>query len=194
MGFLSKIGGTLNDLLGTSDANKTAYSQNVALWNMQNQYNTPAAQIARMKEAGIDVNPMTYAVGNGNMSSVASTPSPASMSGSGVNPIGMAMSVMSGIKDLEFKDKEIDRKAKEVQLLQKDIENYEHNHSSPYKDLADVVKYVFGLGASDNGTSFFGKGTSRNQPRPIDSSKPAIGRNKKSGTGSQIKWFPWQWD
>ena len=76
---------------------------------MQNEYNTPAAQIARMREAGIDVNPMTYAVGNGSMATTAGSISPGTYASSGVNPISTAMSMMSGIKELTAKDAQIDQ-------------------------------------------------------------------------------------
>lgn len=107
MSFLSSIGnfigGLLNNVTGVTDIANRSYQDQVKLWNMQNQYNTPAAQLARMKEAGIDVNPMTYAVGNGNMSTTAGSISSPSYSGSGVNPIAQAMAVMNGIADVRNK-------------------------------------------------------------------------------------------
>lgn len=121
----NRIGRLFNNLSGSSDAaaNTYAYSQmgadadmarSVYLWNMQNEYNSPKAQIARMKEAGIDVNPMTYALGSGGMSNTASSISApstggASMSPSGINPISALFSVVSGIADLAIK-KETARK------------------------------------------------------------------------------------
>lgn len=126
MGFslgkiVSPIGSLLNGITGVTDTADESYkvskklmsmenSNNVALWSMQNAYNTPAAQIARMKDAGIDVNPMTYAVGNGNMSTTASSISTAgahmpSYSPAG-NPISTLMGVLNGVKDLEIKDEQ----------------------------------------------------------------------------------------
>lgn len=103
MGLFSKVGKILNDITGVTETADRSYQDQVNLWNMQNQYNTPAAQIARMKEAGIDVNPMTYAVGNGNMSTTASSISSPSYSGSGVNPIAQVMAVMNGMADVRNK-------------------------------------------------------------------------------------------
>lgn len=47
------------------------YEQNVALWNMQNAYNLPSAQIQRLKDAGI--NPQFF---NGDSGNAGSSPSP----------------------------------------------------------------------------------------------------------------------
>lgn len=53
----------------TNEANKAmqeyGYQQDREMWNLQNQYNSPAAQMARLKEAGI--NPMApFASGGGS--------------------------------------------------------------------------------------------------------------------------------
>lgn len=172
MGFFSKalgkVGGLLNDMTGVTDSADRAYSQNVALWNMQNQYNTPAAQIARMREAGIDVNPMTYAVGNGNMSTVASSPSPASVGVSGVNPISAVMSVVSGIQDLKRRDLE-------NQLLEKDIEHYVPNHSSPWKEFVRILDPKVWKEVFSN------KKTLENAKKNLDSMPPMFDNKKYTG-------------
>lgn len=43
---------------GNMELAKYAYSQNLAQWERENQYNTPAAQIARMRDAGLNPNLM----------------------------------------------------------------------------------------------------------------------------------------
>ena len=108
----NRIGEAFNNLTGASAAADASFQYNeqaqtnamirdIQLWNMQNQYNSPAAAIARMARAGININPMTYAVGHGNMSSVASSVSSgaggANMSGSGLNPLSTIMGLMQGI-------------------------------------------------------------------------------------------------
>lgn len=124
-GFENMIGGSFNNLLGTSDAAAQSYrysqlgadadmQRSLYLWNLQNEYNSPKAQIARMAEAGIDVNPMTYAVGNGSMSTTASNISApstggASMASSGVNPITALFGVLQGIQSYKASVAEIDK-------------------------------------------------------------------------------------
>lgn len=112
------VGQWMNNITGSSDMYNREYEGNVALWNMQNEYNTPAAQIARMKAAGINVNPLTYAVGNGNMSTSAGSISTPSVGASGINPIASLVSVMSGIQGV---------RAQRLQneLVKKDLEFYD---------------------------------------------------------------------
>lgn len=100
MGLFSFVGNLINDVTGASSSAKNTYQNNVDLWNMQNAYNTPSAQIARMKDAGIDVNPMTYAVGNGSMDTTASSVSPGNYSSAG-NPVSMLMSVIQGLQGVK---------------------------------------------------------------------------------------------
>lgn len=115
MGFFSKVGGILNDFTGiTSQQNQTYKQQvqamnaqnayNTAMWNAQNEYNSPVAQLARMREAGIDINPTSYALGTGNLSNTATfVGSENGFSGSGSpagNPITMALGVANGISEI----------------------------------------------------------------------------------------------
>lgn len=147
MGFsLSKIfkpiGQILNGITGVTDTADESYkvskklmgmenANNIALWNMQNEYNTPAAQMARMKEAGIDVNPMVYAVGNGNMSSTASSVSTASPHmpnySSAGNPVSALFSVLNGLEDYE--NKKLNNR-----ILRKDVKVYEETGLRPSSD------------------------------------------------------------
>lgn len=161
---LSGIGGWLNDITGVSDTAKQSMkasqalmaeenANNIALWNMQNEYNTPAAQIARMKDAGIDVNPMIYAVGNGNMSTTASSVSTASphmpnYSTAG-NPITTLVSVLNGLSDVETKNLN-------NRILRKDVQVYEDTGIRPSSDgwsqLARFLESHFpGFGTSTIG-------------------------------------------
>ena len=109
--MLETVGGWFNDLSGASDA----YENSMKSWNLQNEYNSPAAQIERFKSAGIDVNPLVYAVGNGSMSSGNATGAP-SKSGSGVNPLTTVMEMMSGISNMKTQAKQ--REAVDVQNKQ----------------------------------------------------------------------------
>lgn len=145
------VGGTVNAATGVSHTAKQSYNQslalmdkenanNIKLWNMQNEYNTPSAQIARMKEAGVDVNPMTYAVGNGNMSSTASSISSAnphmpSYSGAG-NPISALMNVLNGVE--EYKSRKLNNR-----ILANDVKTYEDTGIRPSSDGLSQLARVF---------------------------------------------------
>lgn len=152
------VGNLLNEVTGAnasmdkSLANNMAvlqreFENNVNLWNMENEYNTPSAQMARMKQAGIDINPMTYAVGNGNMSTTAghiSAPSASAGGGSASgNPISMLFSVLSGIKGLE--SAELDN-----QIKKKAVANYENEHMPAYLQVANFISTLLGNGTSKN--------------------------------------------
>lgn len=64
--------------------NDKAYAQNVALWNLQNQYNDPSAQMQRLAKAGLNPN-LVYGGGNvtGNTTSNYPTYEPVKYSGVG---------------------------------------------------------------------------------------------------------------
>ena len=108
-GGTSLIGGIAN-AFGQSSANKTniklqreAQAWQESMWNKQNEYNTPAAQIQRMREAGL--NPaLMYSQGNvGNAESVKAVPpaqvQPITGLGNGISSAGDA--IADGIMKLE---------------------------------------------------------------------------------------------
>lgn len=82
-GGISQLGSGLFGYLGQKQANKTniqlakdAREHDVNMWNMQNAYNTPAMQMQRLTEAGLNPHLM-YAQGNtGNASSPQKAPIP----------------------------------------------------------------------------------------------------------------------
>lgn len=56
---------------GNIKRQREAFRQNLAMWNLQNEYNTPKAQMARYREAGLNPNLM-YGQGNpGNATQMA---------------------------------------------------------------------------------------------------------------------------
>lgn len=132
MSFLSKgfssVGRVLNDITGVSDSTaqqrKMAQEQNAYntyMWNLANQYNTPAAQLARMKEAGIDINPTSYALGTGNLSNTAGTVTASSgfVGSPAGNPISMAMGVAQGITGIkEAKQRIENMKEQNINLME----------------------------------------------------------------------------
>lgn len=90
-GIQNTIGKGLNRLLGTNDAMKQQNQMQWDMWNAQNAYNTPAAQMQRLKDAGL--NPMlVYNSGSHSFSA-------GSMSASGASGAGgsFASSLVSAL-------------------------------------------------------------------------------------------------
>lgn len=86
------VGGFYNDLMGfTSQARDQAFQE--YMQEKQWDYDRPSAQMARMADAGINLNLAAQGVADGNQS--ASAPSAAGASPVG-NPLGIADSVTSG--------------------------------------------------------------------------------------------------
>lgn len=181
------VGSLLNDFTGSSDAAKQTYKysqqaadadmvRSIQLWNLQNQYNTPAAQIARMQAAGIDVNPMTYALGSGGMSSVAgsiSAPSTggATVSPNGINPFQAAMSVIAGIQELQYRHEQV----RDLKMANDEHEIYGTSTASPwYKRGMSYVSEVLNQLFSSDGN---GSGGKSNVPRTKNKNLPAFGQN-----------------
>lgn len=123
---LSSVGSVLNDITGVSssyeDQRKAMREQNAyntQMWNLQNEYNTPASQLARMREAGIDINPTSYALGTGNLSNTAALVGSASgFQGSPAgNPISALMGVASGIQGIKESKARTDNMEKQNENL-----------------------------------------------------------------------------
>ncbi len=53
---VSNLGGSLIQNAGNKKAQRRANRYNVGFWNMQNDYNHPSAQMARLREAGLNPN------------------------------------------------------------------------------------------------------------------------------------------
>lgn len=113
--FYGGIGSALNKITGLESMTDKTYKQqmnamnaqnayNTKMWNLQNEYNSPSAQLARMAEAGIEINPTSYALGTGNLSNTAALVGSASgFSGSGSpagNPISMLMGMAQGVQGI----------------------------------------------------------------------------------------------
>lgn len=65
------LGGIVSGLFNRG-AQKRAFDQNVQMWNMQNEYNSPSAQMARLRDAGLNPR-LVYGQGSGNTAGNAST-------------------------------------------------------------------------------------------------------------------------
>ena len=91
MAFLGGVGSLVNNILGTTQAMKDQNKAQWDMWNAQNAYNTPAAQMKRLKEAGL--NPMLV-YGSGSHSFTAGSMSASGASGAGGS---LASSLVSGL-------------------------------------------------------------------------------------------------
>lgn len=149
---LDIVGSGLNSVTGVNSQMEKQYEQqidamekqnayNLYMWNLQNDYNTPAAQLARMREAGVDVNPLSYALGTGNLSNTAGSVSSASgFSGSGSpagNPITSLMGVAQGVQglknakaDYQLKQETQARTALETDIMRHNLK-YGQDHNLP---------------------------------------------------------------
>src|SRR5882672_8403832 len=84
VGTLAQVGGAIyngiqnrKNVQDTIAANKQqseyAYSQDLAMWNRQNDYNSPANQMSRFKAAGLNPN-MIYGSGSGGSGNASQMP------------------------------------------------------------------------------------------------------------------------
>lgn len=72
----SNIGGTILHNKAQQKLYDKQYQDNISFWNMQNEYNTPAAQMQRFKDAGLNPK-LIYGQGNsGNAGSIKSPDKP----------------------------------------------------------------------------------------------------------------------
>lgn len=128
MGLINgATGGLLNTALGSISANRQnkenrhlldyQYSKNLEQWNRENEYNSPKAQMARLKEAGL--NPyLVYGHGTA-VSSAASSPQfgSASMEGYKGNPADPAVALAGA----QLADISASARYKESQTRQSDV-------------------------------------------------------------------------
>ena len=111
-------GSALAGYLGVRNTNRTNYQiaqdankRDLKLWQLQNEYNKPLAQMERFKEAGLNPN-LIYTQGNaGNASSINSTHTPimANEVAGGLGGLNTALDVLSMYNDYQVKQAQIDQ-------------------------------------------------------------------------------------
>lgn len=92
-------------------------TDSLADWNMQNFYNSPAQQMARLKSAGLNPN-LVY--GNGAVATSPSMPRSSSASTPGTAPSRVDSPNFMGVYDLQMKKADMDVKQEAVLNMQKD--------------------------------------------------------------------------
>ncbi len=95
----------LSDVLGifsSNAANKRNFNNTVKLWNMQNEYNKPINQMARLKEAGLNPNLMyNNAAAGGSASSMAAPQVQYN------SPLSKALESISAVSQLQMQREQI---------------------------------------------------------------------------------------
>lgn len=109
---------------------------NREMWNLQTQYNTPANQMQRFKEAGLNTSLMY-----GQPQNVASSPTPADTTGKAVAPQIQMDSVISNAMQQYQQNKLIDsQKSKlDAEKIGQDIENAKNSIGLSYEDRKQIL-------------------------------------------------------
>jgi len=95
---------------------------NIEFWNMQNEYNSPQAQMARFQEAGLNPN-LIYGQGNAGNASPISTPDvqPVNLRNPEYgNAIPNALSALTAMYDLDIKQAQVDNMRVQNTVLEQD--------------------------------------------------------------------------
>lgn len=121
--FASNVTSSLIEGAQARKAAKTAYHRQVALMDMQNAYNTPAAQMERLKEAGL--NPMLV-FGHGSVAGSTSAAPPA-VAKAAPTKFDMRMNAAAAIK-----------MSQDLQLGQAQIEQVEANTLSAIQSILNM--------------------------------------------------------
>ena len=74
LGLIGSLGSSLISNRGAKRRQQLADQQNIKFWNMQNAYNTPKEQMARLQDAGL--NPNLIYGSNANTGTAGSVPMP----------------------------------------------------------------------------------------------------------------------
>lgn len=123
----SALMGGLSSMFGQRSANQTniklareARQWDLKMWNMQNEYNSPEAQMERLKAGGLNPN-LVYGSGNvSGMSSAQPKSSPVPQVDSvmkGFDPLQMTTSVLSAYNDNRIKSAQVDNIQANTELI-----------------------------------------------------------------------------
>ena len=139
----------LGGVFGRSSAKKQFQYQK-ELINMQNEYNSPANQMKRLKEAGLNPN-LVYSSGNvvGNQSSTGSAPSVPSVDLTGGISAGLAayQQVENHDLDMQLKEQAILKSRAEATLMETQAE-MERSRLSLDKSINEARSRMVGLQAN----------------------------------------------
>lgn len=122
---LVSAAGAITSSAMTNKANRKntelANQQNVELMNMQNEYNSPARQMERYKEAGLS--PWLAANNNGNASSSPQMQAPQSSYSNFLSPLENLANLTQMVQGFEMREKQIEALSSQVGLNDIKIQN-----------------------------------------------------------------------
>lgn len=109
MSFVTKlagmIGSQVNRITGVTEATNKANAQELAMWNLNNEYNSPAQQMKRLKDAGL--NPaLVYGTGSSVATGVSKSAPQAHSEGAGLAALSSLLSAISLGQDIQAKGQE----------------------------------------------------------------------------------------
>lgn len=96
---------------------------NVENWKMQNEYNTPAAQMLRYAEAGLNPN-LIY--GQSNMAGSVGTVSHGAVK-SGMDAVGTILSLVTGMQDLKNMKAQQSLTTQQAEFTAAEVDRYKHD-------------------------------------------------------------------
>lgn len=124
-----------------------AYSKDLEMWNRQNEYNTPEAQMMRLKTAGLNPN-MVYGTGTAGGLTSGQMPkyNAPTVQYHYENPLGSVPDVLSRYQDFEMKNAQIDniraqRKAIEATTANREITNQLLQPELPLAEQNALAKF-----------------------------------------------------
>lgn len=113
------IHGGLNSIFQSKQQDKS-WANQVKFWNLQNEYNTPANQMKRFNDAGLNPN-LIYGQGNpGNASGA-----PNFQVSAHTSPIGAAVEALTNVANLELIKSQVDRNNVESERIKTDTKRIE---------------------------------------------------------------------
>lgn len=118
--------GGLNSIFQKKQQDKS-WAKQVEFWNMQNEYNSPANQMARFKDAGLNPN-LIY--GQGTPGNASNTPNFAVSAHT--SPVGAALEALSSVANLELIKSQVDKNRAEIKRTDSQTEgiNLENKFNS----------------------------------------------------------------
>lgn len=121
---MNMAGTAMNNYIGmryNTNMYKRQYADNIAFWRMQNEYNSPQAQMNRFQEAGLNPN-LIYGQGNAGNAGPISTPDvlPNQSRPLPIPDAGSGLSLINSIYDLDIKQAQIDNLKAQNAVIQQD--------------------------------------------------------------------------
>lgn len=167
-----------------------------AFWHANNDYNSPKSQMQRLEEAGLNPN-LVYGNGAATHQATMATAGKSGAAGFKLNTAPLIefyqlenmeaqnQNLYAQNKNLQHQEQVISEQARAERLRNDFFE--QHGYYPP----TGMTPYASAFGINPDVSKAWSKTKNFNVAKPIDSRYPAIGRNKRRGTGSDVVWWPW---